>query len=136
MKRNSWYSNFTKVASRASARPAAFGVAAAIVLLWLASGPLFRFNETWQLAINTTTTIITFLMVFLIQDAQNRDTQAMQVKLDELIRVTEGAHLALLDLEELDAAELDKFRKRYEKLARDARSDKGKGKPDTGTPEA
>ena len=89
-------------------------------------GALFDFSDTWQLVINTATTIVTFLMVFLIQNTQNRDTEAMQVKLDELIRATKGAHNALLDLEELDDDEVDEFRKKYQLLADAARRGKGK----------
>ena len=88
------------------------------ILVWLVTGPLFGFSDTWQLVINTGTTIVTFLMVFLIQNTQNRDAEAMQVKLDELIRVTAGAHNALLDLEELEEHELDASATRYEQLAR------------------
>src|SRR6187455_1170484 len=95
----------------------AFFFAALTILVWAVTGPLFRFSDTWQLVINTGTTIITFLMVFLIQNTQNRDTEALQIKLDELLRVTKGAHVALLDLEELDDKELDHIRKDYEKLA-------------------
>ena len=91
-------------------------------------------DSTWQLVINTGTTIVTFLMVFLIQNTQNRDTQAIQLKLDELIRATTGAHNALLDLEELDERALEAFRTRYEALARDARLMQGSA--DTGSPEA
>lgn len=98
-----------------------FMLAVAIVVIWLITGPLFKFSDTWQLVINTGTTIITFLMVFLIQNTQNRDTQAMQIKLDELIRVTQKAHNALLDLEELEEEELDAFRDKYEKMAKKAR---------------
>lgn len=94
-----------------------FAAAVASVLLWAAMGPAFRFSDTWQLVVNTSTTIITFLMVFLIQNTQNRDTEAMQIKLDELIRVTRRASNALLDLEELDEKTLDEFRDRYERLA-------------------
>ena len=96
---------------------------------------MFGFSDTWQLVINTCTTIVTFLMVFLIQSTQNRDAEAMQVKLDELIRVIEGAHNALLDLEELDEAELDHIRANYAKLAARAREDLREGMRDTGTPE-
>ena len=103
--------------------------------MWIITGPLFRFSDTWQLVINTATTIITFLMVFLIQNTQNRDTEAMQVKLDELIRATKGAHNALLDLEQLEETQLDEFRARYAKLARDARAGLLKGDADTDTPE-
>ncbi len=88
---------------------------------WAASGPLFHFSDTWQLVINTSTTIVSFLMVFLIQNAQNRDTAAMQIKLDEIIRAIDTAHNALLD--QLDQKELADFRKHYERLAKEARSD-------------
>jgi low affinity Fe/Cu permease len=110
-------------------------LAAAIIVVWGVTGPIFGFSNTWQLIINTGTTIVTFLMVFLIQNTQNRDTEALQVKLDELIRVTEGAHLALLDLEELDDRQLDKVRDTYERLAAKARADIKQGKEDTGTPD-
>jgi low affinity Fe/Cu permease len=123
------------MASRAAGRPVAFTVASGIIVLWLITGPLFRFSDTWQLVINTGTTIVTFLMVFLIQHTQNRDTEAIQVKLDELIRVTEGAHNALLDLEELEEETLDEFRAKYERLAQQARTKLEKGVPDTDTPE-
>jgi len=112
-----------------------FVVAVGIIAVWLISGPLFGFSDTWQLVINTGTTIVTFLMVFLIQSTQNRDTEAMQVKLDELIRATRGAHNALLDLEELDDDSLDAFKARYEALAAAARDDLTRGEQDTGTPE-
>jgi low affinity Fe/Cu permease len=109
-------------------------MAAATILMWIVTGPLFGFSDTWQLVINTATTIITFLMVFLIQSSQNRDTEAIQVKLDELIRATQGAHNALLDLEELEEVELDKFRDRYQALAKQARVNIKT--LDTGSPEA
>jgi low affinity Fe/Cu permease len=131
-----WYSRFTKQIARASGRPATFALAAILILAWLITGPVFKFSDTWQLVINTATTIITFLMVFLIQNTQNRDTEAIQVKLDELIRATNGAHNALLDLEELEENQLDKFRRRYELLAEEARKDLERGESDTGTPEA
>jgi low affinity Fe/Cu permease len=91
------------------------------VAVWAVTGPLFDFSNTWQLVINTGTTIVTFLMVFLIQNTQNRDAEAMHIKVDELIRAMKGAQNALLDLEELDEAELDRIRARYEKLAKQAR---------------
>ena len=120
-KSKSWFSRFAKLTARASGRPSAFGLAAAVVLIWLITGPIFHFSDTWQLVINTGTTIITFLMVFLIQCTQNRDSEAVQVKLDELIRAVNGAHNALLDLEELEEDELDRIRAKYAKLAEPAR---------------
>lgn len=131
----SWFAMFAKKTSRAAGRPAAFSIAAGIVLIWAATGPLFGFSDTWQLMINTGTTIVTFLMVFLIQHAQNRDTEAVQVKLDELIRVTEGAHNALLDLEETDDERLEQIRLAYAALAEQARAARKAGKPDTDRPE-
>jgi low affinity Fe/Cu permease len=134
-KSSSWFTNFAKWTARAAGRPSAFAVAAAIIVVWAATGPLFKYSDTWQLVINTGTTIVTFLMVFLIQNTQNRDTEALQVKLDELIRVTEGAHTVLLDLEELDEKQLDRIRANYEKLAKRAREDLKLGKDDTGVPD-
>lgn len=131
-----WHSRMAKATSRFSGRPIVFAFAVGTIVLWLVTGPLFGFSDTWQLVINTSTTIITFLMVFLIQATQNRDTEAIQVKLDELIRATQGAHNALLDLEELEEEELDAFRARYEALAAAARSRALKGEQDTDTPEA
>jgi low affinity Fe/Cu permease len=129
------FTRFAKWTARVTGRPTTFAAAVAIVLAWAASGPLFGFSDTWQLAINTSTTIVTFLMVFLIQSTQNRDAEAVQVKLDELIRVTKGAHVALLDLEELEETELDAIRSEYETLAERARADLRRGKEDTGSPE-
>ena len=136
MKVTNWYSGFAKQVSRFCGRPFVFVFAVGTILLWIITGPLFEFSDTWQLVINTATTIITFLMVFLIQSTQNRDTEAIQVKLDELIRVTQGAHNILLDLEELDEAQLDEFRRRYQLLASLARAGIEKGQVDTDTPEA
>lgn len=115
--------------------PKAFLAAFVFVAGWAVTGPLFGFSDTWQLVINTGTTIVTFLMVFLIQNTQNRDTMAMQLKLDELIRVTKGAHTALLDLEELSEEELRKIRNQYEKLAKEARKSLRSGKDDTSIPD-
>ena len=129
------YSRFAKGAARFCGRPRTFALAMAVVLLWLVTGPLFDFSNTWQLVINTGTTIITFLMVFLIQNTQNRDTEAIQLKLDELIRATQGAHNALLDLEELEEESLDAFKRRYQMLAAGARASLSAGEQDTGTPE-
>jgi low affinity Fe/Cu permease len=98
-------------------------------------GPVFGFSDTWQLIINTGTTIVTFLMVFLIQNTQNRESEAVQIKLDELTRAIQGAHNALLDLEELTESDLERIRGHYEQLARDARNQLKRGHMDTGTPE-
>lgn len=122
-KSKSWFSRFAKWTSRMAGKPATFFVAVLIIVVWAVSGPLFGFSDTWQLVINTGTTIITFLMVFLIQNTQNRDSEAMQVKLDELIHVTKGAQNALLDLEELEEEELDRIRDGYEKIAERARGE-------------
>ncbi len=115
------FTHFAKWAARATGRPGAFIGAALIIVLWGLTGPIFDFSDTWQLVINTGTTVITFLMVFLIQNTQNRDTEAMQIKLDELIRSVESAQNTLLDLEELDEDELDRIRAEYEELAKKAR---------------
>jgi low affinity Fe/Cu permease len=129
------FSRFAKWTARATGHPAAFMGAASIVVVWGLTGPIFKFSDTWQLVINTGTTIVTFLMVFLIQNTQNRDSHAVQLKLDELIRTANGAHNALLDLEELEEADLEQFRVRYEKLARAARDALQRGELDTDTPE-
>ncbi len=134
-KSTSWFSRLAKNTAREAGRPFAFFLAVAVILGWIVTGPLFGFSDTWQLVINTATTIITFLMVFLIQSTQNRDSEAIQVKLDELIRATQGAHNALLDLEELEEIELDKIRAKYEMLAERARTDLRRGNFDTGIPE-
>lgn len=135
MQKNSWYSRFAKEAAHFCGQPRVFSLAVAVIALWIVTGPMFGFSDTWQLVINTGTTIVTFLMVFLIQNTQNRDTEAIQVKLDELIRATKGAHNALLDLEELDEETLNAFRIKYEALASAARAELGSGGLDTGTPE-
>jgi low affinity Fe/Cu permease len=119
----SWFTRFAKTTSRLAGKPFTFSIAVSIIALWALSGPLFGFSDTWQLVINTGTTIITFLMVFLIQNTQNRDAEAMQVKLDELIHVMKGAQNALLDLEELEDEELDRIRAEYQKIAERARGE-------------
>jgi low affinity Fe/Cu permease len=106
-----------------------------VIVAWALTGPVFGYSDTWQLVINTGTTIITFLMVFLIQNTQNRDSCAIQVKLDELLRSTRGAHNALLDLEELTQGELDEFVKNYRSLAQEARKRVRQGLQDIGTPD-
>jgi low affinity Fe/Cu permease len=131
----SWFTRFANGASRATGKPGTFVLALVIVIVWAVTGPMFGFSDTWQLIINTGTTIVTFLMVFLIQNTQNRDSEAMHVKMDELIRALEGAHNALLDLEELDDSTLDTIRGRYRKLAAKAREDIKAGKLDIGCDE-
>ncbi len=130
------YASFAKATSRFCGRPRTFVLAVGVIGGWIVTGPLFGFSDTWQLVINTGTTIVTFLMVFLIQNTQNRDTEAIQIKLDELIRATQGAHNALLDLEELDEEALDAFRRRYQALAATGRLGVLGGGFDTDTPEA
>lgn len=135
MTSTSFFARFAKRTSRAAGRPMTFTIALFIVVIWAVTGPLFGFSDTWQLVINTGTTVVTFLMVFLIQHTQNVDSEAVQVKLDELIRVTEGAHNALLDLEELEEEELDRIRGAYRKLAGEARQARKQGKLDTDRPD-
>jgi low affinity Fe/Cu permease len=134
--RRSTFARFANWTARAAGHPIVFALAAGVILAWLVTGPLFGFSDTWQLVINTGTTIVTFLMVFLIQNTQNRDGAALQIKLDEIIRSLEGAHNAFLDLEELPEEQLDRYRERFEQLARQAR-DEGQGSQGrgTGTPE-
>ncbi len=129
------YAALAKHSAQVAGRPVSFYIALSVLALWLVTGPLFDYSDTWQLVINTGTTIVTFLMVFLIQNTQNRDTEALHIKLDELIRATEGAHNALLDLEELTQDELDVFRQRYMAIAQRAREGRSQGERDTDTPE-
>ena len=135
IKSASWFARFAKATARAAGRPYAFLLAVLVVAAWLVTGPIFRFSDSWQLVINTGTTIVTFLMVFLIQNAQYRDAEAVQVKLDELLRVSNGAHNALLDLEELEERDLDLIRASYARLAEKARAGLRRGQADTGVPE-
>ena len=134
-KSSSFFNRLAKWTARAAGKPVAFALAIGIVIAWATTGPIFGFSDTWQLVINTGTTIVTFLMVFLLQNTQYRDSEAIQIKLDELIRAIEGAHNALLELEELDQAELDRIKAEYRKLAEKARKDLKKGKTDTDVPE-
>ncbi len=127
----SLFQRFAAQAAREMGHSRTFIAAVAFVLIWLLTGPIFGFSTGWQLVINTGTTIVTFLMVFLIQNTQNRDSMALQLKLDEMIRVTEGAHNALLNLEALDSAELDRIQEHYKQLARVARHDMATGIADT-----
>jgi low affinity Fe/Cu permease len=116
-----WFSTWATKIAHWAGKPSVFCGAALIVLVWAVLGPIAGFSDFWQLTINTGTTIVTFLMVFLIQNTQNRDSAALQIKLDELIRATKGAHNSLLDLEELSQDELEKLRRQYEALAIEAR---------------
>jgi low affinity Fe/Cu permease len=129
------FDRFAKWTSRAVGHPLTFAAAVLIIVVWAISGPIFGFSNTWQLVINTGTTIITFLMVFLIQNTQTRDGTAVQLKLDELIRAIEGAHNGLLDLEELSDEDLARLRAHFEALARVSREDLQRGLRDTGTTE-
>lgn len=115
------FSRFASTASRWAGSPVAFAAAAAIVITWAIAGPFFGFSDVWQLTINTGTTIVTFLIVFLIQNSQNRDTKALQIKLDELIRATKGASNTLIDLENMTEAEIDHLHERYSRLAAHAK---------------
>jgi low affinity Fe/Cu permease len=129
------FGRFAKAVARATGRPFAFAVAVLLIVAWAVSGPLFGFSDAWQLTVNTVTTIVTFLMVFVIQHTQNRDTAAMQIKLDEIIRATEGAHNALLDLEELEEEQLLDYLSIYERLASEARERLEQGRLDTDAPD-
>ena len=113
-----WFPRFARAAAVAAGAPVAFAIALLIILAWSLTGPMFGYSDTWQLIINTGTTIVTFLMVFLIQNTQTRDTEALQLKLDELIRATKGAQNLLLDLENMDDEHVEEIRKRYERLAK------------------
>jgi low affinity Fe/Cu permease len=115
--RKLWFVHFAQWVSHATGRPIAFLLALSSIVLWGFTGPLFGYSDTWQLVINTATTIITFLMVFVIQNTQNRDTASMHIKIDELIRVTQKARNVLLNLEELDDGELERLHRDFQKLA-------------------
>ena len=126
-KNATWFSRFAKKTATMAGRPKTFGTAVLVVAVWALLGPMFHYSDTWQLVINTGTTIITFLMVFLIQNTQNRDSEAMQIKLDELIHAIKETDNRLLDLEEMEEEELDKIRQRYIDVARKFRKDNGDG---------
>ena len=133
-RRSGPFARFARRTSDASGHPFTFGLAILVIAVWGVTGPVFGFSDTWQLVINTSTTIVTFLMVFLIQNTQNRDAHALQLKIDELLRATKGAHNALMDLEELTDHELELLRRRYLQLAEEARAQLRKGGHDTGRP--
>ncbi len=128
------FHDFSRASAKATGHPVSFGLALVVILAWGVTGPFFHFSDTWQLVINTGTTIITFLMVFLIQNTQNRDSEAMQLKLDELIRSSATAHNAVLDVEELSERDLDTLKSKFEELAAKARKDVRAGKSDLGCP--
>jgi low affinity Fe/Cu permease len=121
MKLTDSFNRFAKSIARTTGHAASFGIAVAVILVWAATGPLFHFSDTWQLVINTSTTIVTFLMVFLIQNTQNRDATAMHLKLDELIRAVKGAQNSLVNLEDMTEEELEHLHRRYVQLAEEAR---------------
>jgi low affinity Fe/Cu permease len=131
----SFFTRIAKGTSRLVGRPGAFLLVVVLVITWALTGPLFGFSDTWQLVINTFTTIVTFLMVFLIQATQNRDAEAIQIKLDELLRAQLGAHNALLDLEEMEEKDLVELHKNYLRLADEARKHIEQGIEDTDVPE-
>ncbi len=123
MKKDGFFNAFASKVAHYGGHPAAFCLAFAAVIAWAIAGPFAGFSEVWQLTINTGTTIITFLMVFIIQNTQNRDTAAMQLKLDELIRATQGAKNSVIDFEQLPEDTLQKLQKEYAKLAKQAREE-------------
>ena len=133
--RTSPFSRLAKWTSHMAGHPLGFGLAVLTIVVWAVTGPIFGFSDTWQLVINTGTTIVTFLMIFLVQNTQNRESAAIQLKLDELIRAMSGAHNAYLDLEEMTEEELEKLHASYEALARQARDAMKQGQGDTGSPE-
>jgi low affinity Fe/Cu permease len=118
-----WFTEFSKWIAEVAGHPITFSLALLTIIVWGVTGPVFGYSDTWQLLINTGTTIVTFLMVFLIQKTQNRDTQAIHLKLDELIRVTKGARNMMLDLEHMDDESLKRLRDIYERLGNQARGE-------------
>ncbi len=135
MKKKSIFVTFAERTAAWAGSAHAFLLAAAVIVIWGVSGPMFGFSDTWQLVINTGTTIVTFLMVFLIQNTQNRDIKAVHLKLDELIRATEGAHVVLLNMEELEEHELEAIRAKYCEIAAEGRKRMRKGGTDTDIPD-
>ena len=135
MKTRAWFPAFARGLSGWTGRASTFAFAMGLVVAWALTGPIFGYSDTWQLVINTATTVVTFLMVFLIQNTQNRDTQAMHIKLDEIIRATQGSHNSILDLEEMDEEELAAQHARYLALAEQAREALKRGGQDVDCPE-
>jgi low affinity Fe/Cu permease len=132
-KGGSFFTRFAKGTALAAGRPTTFILAALIIIIWGVTGPLFHYSDTWQLVINTGTTVVTFLMVFLIQATQNRDSQAIHVKLDELIRALHGARNGLIDLDELTDEELARIQQHYSSLAKKSKDDLRELKDDAAT---
>jgi low affinity Fe/Cu permease len=120
-KPSAWFTRFARWTAGHAGRPSAFLIATLVIAGWAVTGPMFHYSDTWQLVINTGTTIVTFLMVFLIQNTQNRDSQALHLKLDELIRAKKGARNALLDLDDLSDEELEKIRSSFSRIAAKAK---------------
>jgi low affinity Fe/Cu permease len=129
------FSRFAKWTAKTCGHPSTFGLAVVVILAWAVTGPIFHFSDTWQLVINTATTIVTFLMVFLIQNTQNRDAIAMQLKLDELIRAMRGAENSVLSLEDMTEEDLEQLKAHYYELAERAQSTH-RGKQKKGTTQA
>ena len=129
------FTRFTSLVSWAMGHPMSFALALGVVVVWAATGPLFGFSDTWQLVINTGTTIVTFLMVFLIQNTQNRQGDAIQLKLDELIRAGHGAHNYLLNVEDSSEEELSALKAQYRRLHELAGHQREQGSLDTDSPE-
>ncbi|MCL5994788.1 MAG: low affinity iron permease family protein [Chloroflexi bacterium] len=132
MKFTDLFAHFSKWTARITGRPITFLIALLVIVVWALTGPIFHFSDTWQLVINTSTTIITFLMVFLIQNTQYRDSEAIHIKLDELIRAIKGANNILVDMEEASEEELERMRAYYQQLAHQAKEALERGKKDTG----
>jgi low affinity Fe/Cu permease len=128
---HSWFTRFARWTSANTGRPSAFLVATLVIIGWAVTGPIFHYSDTWQLVINTGTTIVTFLMVFLIQNTQNRDSQAIHVKLDELIRAKKGARNSLLNLDDLSDEELEQIRQSFARIAAKAKNGHGEQEPET-----
>lgn len=125
-----WFIRVAKETSKAAGHPSTFGVALAIVIVWAVTGPVFHYSDTWQLVINTGTTVITFLMVFLIQNTQNRDSAAMHLKLDELLRAVQGAEDSMANLEDRTEDELDRMKAHYLAMAKETQRAIGKKEPE------
>lgn len=118
-----WFTAFAQATSNWTGSPSAFVLAFGIIIVWAATGPVFHYSDTWQLVINTGTTIVTFLMVFLIQNSQNRDAKVIQLKLDELIRAVETAETSLINMDEMSEEELQQVQENFSKVAAEAKEE-------------